>query len=76
MSYSSFIGEVIEAYFTYICQLKPNSISNLICFELLRNVALVVPTIDLFPYFFCICRSGGSYYFDLVENSSYEDGSR
>lgn len=60
---SPFFDQVIGDYRIHTCQLKPDSISKIICFELPCHASLVVPTVDLFQYFFYICSSGVWFYF-------------
>lgn len=60
---STFFGQIIETYKIHTSQLKPKSISKIICFDLLCHTSLVVPMIDLFEYFFRICSSGDWFYF-------------
>lgn len=57
----SFFGSIIESYRVHTCQLKTNSILKVVCFELLFHASLVVPTIDLFHYFFRICSNDAWY---------------
>lgn len=51
---SPFSRSIVEANQIHTCHSKPNSISKIICFELLCHVALFVHTFDLFQYFFHI----------------------
>lgn len=60
---SSCFGCIVESYKIHTFQLKPNSISKVVCFELLCHASFFVPTMDLFQYFFCICCNGTWYYF-------------
>lgn len=47
-----FSRSIVEAYHIQTYQLKSNSILKIVCFELLCHVALVVPIVHLFQYFF------------------------
>lgn len=49
---SPFFGFIVEAYKIHTFELKPNSISKIVCFEILCYVILVVPTVALFQYLF------------------------
>lgn len=69
---STFFGSVIPACKIHTCQLKPNWISKITCFELLCHAPLVVSTVVLFQYFFCICSNGAWYYFQSRGHSFIE----
>lgn len=64
-----FFGGVIIEYDTRMCQLKPNSISKIIFFDLLCHLTLVDSTLGLFLYYFCIYNSDAWFYFLLLKSS-------
>lgn len=63
---SIFFGQVIDAYKIHTCQLKPNSISKIICFVFLCHASLVIPMVDFFnPYFLYVVLVLGYICFHL-----------